>query len=398
MFLNRLMKKIFTLLSLCLFFTTISHAAHKEINELPVNIIKNTLAVSFSQNGTLWRLLPARDFVYVDYSLDQGLSYSKAVKVNPKAQKISAWPENPPAIEVTKAGRILVLYYADEQQKSTSYFSYSDDSGKTFTPPVLISDQAATDMHYMDKMLLDSTGNVHFFWHDRRDEAKNDALGSGVISLYHAQTNSGEVSELKNELITHSVCSCCRTAISLSAKGEPVLLLRMTFPDGARDHVLLSRDATTEWGKAKRISDDHWVIDACPEHGPALAIGDQGRSHITWFSLGDTRQGIFYAQTDDYGSTVSNPVPLGNKKYLPSHPDVFAEQQRVVLAWTEYNGTETTLYSLQSVNRGKTWQHVKKVFSSASAVGYPALLAHNGRVFVSWVTKNEGHQLLEIKE
>ena len=166
----------------------------------------------------------------------------------------------------------------------------------------------------------------------------------------------------------------------------------------ARDHVLLSKKSATEWGATKRISDDHWVIDACPEHGPALAIDAHGRSHLTWFSLGNTRQGIFYAQSDNYGETVSKPMPLGNRKFLPSHPDVIVVQQRVVLAWTEYDGTETSLYSQQSDNRGETWQPAKKVFSSTSSAGYPKLLAQKGHVFISWVTKNNGHQFIEVNQ
>ena len=388
------MKKILTIYLLLLLFIPVSNAGHNK--QLPVRIIKNTLAVSFAPDGTLWRLLPAEDYVYLDYSKDLGQTYSSTVKVNQQAQKISAWPENPPAIAITKSGRILILYYVDELQKSTSYFSYSDDTGKTFSTPVLISDQATTDMHYMDKMLLDKAGNIHFFWHDQRNEAENSQL-SGAISLYHAQTKSVGDREFKNKLITHSVCSCCRTAISLSAQGDPVLLIRMAFPDGTRDHVLLSKKSATEWGAAKRISDDHWVIDACPEHGPALAIDEHGRSHLTWFSLGDKRQGIFYAQTDNYGETVSKPIPLGNSEFLPSHPDVIVTRQRVVLVWTEYDGTRTSLYSRQSDNRGKTWQAAKKVFSSSSSTGYPELLAHNGHVFVSWLTRQEGHQLIELR-
>ncbi|MCK5354680.1 MAG: exo-alpha-sialidase, partial [Methyloprofundus sp.] len=285
----------------------------------------------------------------------------------------------------------------DEQQKSTSYFSYSDNQGKTFSTPALISDHATTDMHYMDKMLLDKAGDIHFFWHDRRNKAENNKL-SGSISLYHAQTKSMGTGEFKNELITHSVCSCCRTAISLSAQGEPVLLIRMAFPDGSRDHALLSKTSATEWGDIKRISDDHWVIDACPEHGPALAIDQQGRSHLTWFSLGDKRQGIFYAQTDNKGDTVSSPMPLGNNEFLASHPDVLASQQRVALAWTEYNGSETSLYTQLSNSRGAAWQAAKKVASSTDSVGYPKLLNHNGRIFISWITHNEGHQLIEVRQ
>ena len=152
-FISNVMKKILPIYLLLLLLSSISHATQN--NNLPVKIIKNTLAVTFAPDGTLWRLLPAHDYVYLDYSKDLGKSYSTPVKINPQAQKISAWPENPPAILVTTSGRILVLYYADEQQKSTSYFSYSDDQGKTFSTPALISDHATTDMHYMDKMLLD---------------------------------------------------------------------------------------------------------------------------------------------------------------------------------------------------------------------------------------------------
>ncbi|WP_140414010.1 hypothetical protein [Bathymodiolus platifrons methanotrophic gill symbiont] len=40
---------------------------------------------------------------------------------------------------------------------------------------------------------------------------------------------------------------------------------------------------------------------------------------------------------------------------------------------------------------------LKKVFSSASSTGYPKLLAHEGHIFVSWLTKQEGHHLIEVK-
>jgi len=367
-------------------------------NNPSVEILKNTLALTFATNGTLWRVLPGSEFVYVDYSKDLGLSYSQPVKVNKKAQKISAWTENPPAIKVSRTGRIYILYYADEQQKSTSYFSYSDNFGRSFSASKLISDHAATDMHYMDKMLLDKQGNVHFFWHDKRDPNNNAALGAGALSLYHAKSEGADKRGLKNSLVSHAVCSCCRSAVSLSPQGLPVILMRMVFADGARDHALLTQNNQAEWSVPQHISDDHWVIDACPEHGPALAIDEQGRSHLTWFSLGDKRQGIFYAQTDNYGAAVSDPMAIGQIQFLPSHPDVISADKRVVLAWTEFNGRETSLYIQQSDDRGNTWQVAKKVFSTLSTAGYPQLLAYKERIFISWMTQLEGHRFIEVSK
>jgi len=365
-------------------------------NKLPVNVQKNVLALTFSEEGTLWRVLPGDGFVYVDYSKDEGVSFSQPVKVNQLAQKISAWPENPPAIAVTDKGRIYVLYYVDEQQKSTSYFSYSDDFGKSFSRSKLISDHALTDMHYMDKMLLDNQGNVHFFWHDLRDQETNSVLGGGTLSLYHATASGQETTTLANSLVSHAVCSCCRTAVSLSPEGLPVVLMRMVFNDGARDHALLRKNIKGEWAKPKQISDDHWVIDACPEHGPALVVDKQGKSHLTWFSLGNKRQGIFYAQTDDYGETVSEPMALGDLEFLPSHPDVIVEHQRVVLAWTEFNGKQTSIYIQQSLDEGHTWQTPKQVFATSSSSGYPKLLVYKEKVFISWLSQLEGLRMLEV--
>ncbi|MDF1583533.1 MAG: sialidase family protein [Methyloprofundus sp.] len=367
-------------------------------NNPSVEILKNSLALTFSTDGTLWRVLPSAEFVFVDYSKDLGLSYSQPVKVNKKAQKISAWAENPPAIKVSKAGRIYILYYVDEQQKSTSYFSYSDDFGRSFSASRLISDHAATAMHYMDKMLLDKQDNVHFFWHDKRDQDNNAALGTGALSLYHAKSDGADKGALNNSLVSHAVCSCCRSAVSLSSQNLPVILMRMVFADGARDHALLTQNTQAEWSVPRHISDDHWVIDACPEHGPALAIDEQDRSHLTWFSLGNKRQGIFYAQTDDYGTTVSQPIAIGQIEFLPSHPDVISLNSRVVLAWTEFNGKETSLYIQQSDNRGNTWQAAKKIFDTLSTAGHPQLLAYKERIFISWMTHLEGHRFIEVSK
>jgi len=366
-------------------------------NSLSVGIKNNSLAVTFSADGTLWRLLPAKEFMSVDYSKDKGLTYSQAVRVNPIKQKINTWPENLPSIKVTKAGRIMVMYYADGEQKAMSYFSYSDDNGQSFAPSQLISHHAKTSMNYMTEMVLDKQDNVHFFWHDQRDESIDAELGASVLSLYHAKIEIGSENNIKNTLVSHALCSCCRTAIKFTPTGLPVIFMRMVFANGTRDHVLLTKNKVSGWNSPRRISDDQWNIEACPEHGPALAVDELGRSHLAWFTLGKQRQGIFYAQTDDYGKQVSKPLPLGNLDYLPSHPDVIGLGEDVILAWTEFNGTNTVLYVQKSVNRGETWQPAKPLLSSKSSAGHAKLLTDNKHIFVSWVTKHQGHQMIKVK-
>ncbi len=360
-------------------------------------IQNSTVTVDFGPDGRLWRLVPTPGYVFLDYSDDNGLTFSQPVRVNQKPQKINVWPENPPAIAVSQSGRILVLYYADEEQKATTFFSFSDDKGKTFSDPVLVSDHARTDMHYMDKMLVDESNKVYLFWHDRRHEKHNEDLGSGVLSLFFTTTKNPETEAFSNRKVSDGICSCCRTATDFSTEMLPVIFARAVFDDGSRDHALIKMKENGSWSGMQRVTQDNWRVDACPEHGPALSIDDLGRSHMTWFTLGDKRQGIFYAQSDDYGENLSDPMQLGNTKRLPSHPDVLSEGDRVVLAWKEFDGNEASVWVMESFDRGISWKPEKRMMSSTAKSGHPSLVSNGETIFLSWAARDKGHQFIEVR-
>lgn len=359
------------------------------------NIVGSAIAVDFGPDGRLWRLIPTPDAMYVDYSTDQGQHFSAPLRVNLQDQKINAWAENPPAIQVSKSGRIHVLYYADSDQKATTFYSYSDDNGISFKQPTTVSDHAQTAMHYMDQMLVDDQDQVFMFWHDTRHGQHDEELGSGVLSLYYT-VSAKDSGAFINHKLTDAVCSCCRTATDLAPDGHPVVLARMVFSGGVRDHALIKMDSDGQWSKAQRILRDQWQIDACPEHGPALSIDQQGRAHMAWFTLGSTRKGIYYAHSDDYGNSLSSPLALGNKQKLPSHPDVIAVGDRVVLAWQEFDGNQTTVVVKQSNDKGATWSTEVSLLNGQGKTSYPDLLNYGGTIYLSWVTKKNGHQIIKI--
>jgi len=361
-----------------------------------LEILNSTVTVNFAPDGRLWRLTPTKHTVYVDYSIDKGKTYSTPVRINTTEQKITAWPENPPAIEISNSGRINVLYYADAEQKSTSFYSYSDDNGQTFSIPSLISDHAQTAKHYMDKMLIDKEDTLYIFWHDMRHQSHDKTRGAGVLSLYYSKKKQSDNSQFNNKFISGGICSCCRTATTFSANDKPVILARMVYNNGVRDHALIQMDKMGRWQKPQRVTHDNWKIEACPEHGPSIAIDDKNRTHLTWFTLGDTRQGIFYGHTDDFGKTVSAPITLGNINHIPSHPDVIALKQRVVVVWKEFDGVQTSLHIKESLDRGETWTDKATGLKSQSKNSHPKLITNNTDIFLSWTSKNEGHQLIKI--
>ncbi len=367
----------------------------ENVADISRHAIKTTVSAAFAPDGTLWRLIPTKNAIYIDYSNDNGKTFSQPEQINPIAQKISAWPENPPAIAMSQSGRINVLYYADENQKSTSFFTYSDDNGKTFSQPVLVSDHAETAMHYMDKMLIDREDNIFLFWHDRRHELVDRQHGPGVLSLYYSVSNRPN-SAFENRFISSAVCSCCRTATVFAPNDKPVVMVRMVFDNGIRDHALIRMNDRGEWSSPQRITYDNWKIEACPEHGPALAIDNTNRSHMAWFTLGESRQGIYYAQTDDYGLTVSEPMPLGNADRLPSHPDVTVLNNRVVLAWKEFDGDQAYLQIQESLDRGEHWSAPITRLTSSARNGHPDLITNGQDIFLSWLSEDKGYQFVKL--
>jgi hypothetical protein len=358
--------------------------------------LRGIIVTDFAPDGTLWRLFPTDKNIFVEYSTDLGRSFSQSFKVNPEQQKINIWAENPPIIKISRSGRIHVLYYADEDQRATTYFSYSDDQGRTFSTPILVSDEATTAMHYMDQMLVDSTGKVYFFWHDTRHGRHDPKLGSGVVSLYYTTFDSLN-GRLENQKITGGICSCCRTATALAPNDKPVILARMVLENGIRDHALIRLLDNNQWSKPIQAITDDWRVDACPEHGPAISIDDQGRSHLVWFTLGEQRQGIFYAHTDDYGHHVSHPpLALGDSSQLPGHPDVLAIGNRVYLTWQQFDGQQTHIVVQHSIDRGHTWSHPKNVLSVSGRSAHPKLLRKNQKAYLIWSTEAKGLQLINI--
>ena len=351
--------------------------------------VGEVVAAVFGPNGRLWRLTPTKSFIYLDYSDDQGATFSTPVAVNPTAQKIRARGEDRPSLAVDSAGRIYLLWFADGKQPWSTWFSRSDDGGQHFSAPQPVSDQAGSAKQYQDILALDSHDELFVFWHDERrgEDAK----------LYYAQHDPANRAVFANQLIEGEVCDCCRTAVDFDQDGQPVLFKRMIYPGGVRDHGLLKRNSQGEW-HAKRATFDEWQINACPEHGPALAISPQGRYHIAWFTQGKARQGLFYAHSDDQGAHFSAALPFGERTALASHPALMTVGQRVVMVWRTFDGKESAVQMIRSSDRGERWTTPQTIARSTAAPDHPMLIRDGGSIYLSWYSQDRGYQLISIPQ
>src|ERR1700710_3157521 len=82
------------------------------------------------------------------------------------------------------------------------------------------------------------------------------------------------------------VCYCCKTSLVTGDDGSLYAAWRHVYPGNIRDIAFtVSRDSGRTFADPVRVSDDRWVLDGCPENGPAMAIDGRNRVHIVWPTL-----------------------------------------------------------------------------------------------------------------
>lgn len=354
-------------------------------------------AAAFAPDGRLWRLLPSQKFVSVDYSMDHGRTFSQSVRVNPVDMPIHAWDENPPALAVDRNGRLYVLFFANDRQSSTSFFSHSDN-GEQFSTPVKISSEANSWYHYQTEMLVNAADRVHFAWHDTRDRAEYKREGGGDLSIFHTAARTGKVITLPMEQrLAKNICSCCRTAMAEDINGDLVILARFVYRGNIRDHGLFKLSPDGNLNEPWRVTFDDWEIEGCPAHGPALSISTDGRYHMAWFTQGEKRSGLFYAWSDDQGKTFSAPMQIGDPEKLPGRAEVLALGNRVALVWKVFDGAKTRIEAMHSADGGLHWSAAGTVAESQSQSAHPALITDGKQIFLSWNSLDTGFLLIPIQ-
>lgn len=350
----------------------------------------------FDDQGRLWRAEVRDGHVWVSRSGDKGMTFGAPVAVNREPETIAADGENRPKIAVA-GDHVYVSWTQSLSRPYTGHvrFAHSQDGCRTFLGPVTVNDDPAIVSHRFDSLIVDGWGRVHLFWLDKRDAAAAAARGEAYTgaALYHAVADEALRFGANERLAAHT-CECCRVVTALDTDGVPLVFWRHVFGRNVRDHALLRLDGQA---KAVRVSFDGWAVDACPHHGPALAVGPDGTRHLAWFSGGPTRQGLFYARMTPSG-TLSEPLPFGRNGAQAGHPAVAVLGTRVWLAWKEFEDGRVLIRAMASADGGARFGPARTVATTEGASDHPLLIADTQAVYLSWNTAREGHRLLRLDD
>lgn len=356
----------------------------------------------FDARGRLWLVWAQGGHVYLNHSDDRGQTFGAPVAVNRTPEKIAAHGENRPKIAVGPQGQLYVSWTQTLAKRFTGHirFARALDDGVNFDAPLTVNDDRAEIGHRFETLTVDPAGRIFLAWLDKRDQAAAQRRGEPYrgSALYYTWSDDAGRTFKANRKLRDNSCECCRVASAIDPDGSPVFLWRHVFGDNIRDHAVATLDSPDRPSEPVRVSFDDWRVDACPHHGPALAIDAQGVYHMAWYNNAAQRHGLFYATSRDAGHAVSKPVSFGNYDAAAGHPSVLARAGRVYLAWQEFDGAATHIRLMHSDSDGHQWSPVRDIARSSGEVDYPFLIADARHVYVAWQTRAEGFRLIPVDE
>lgn len=381
------------------------HAAHMGMPAAPASQ-KQPLATgaAFDARHRLWVAWVEGEHVAVAHSDDAGRTLSAAVTVNAMPEPIYTSAENRPKVAASPDGRAIYVSWSmplDAPYTGMVRFSRSLDGGATWSVPITVHRDRQMITHRFDMMAVDPAGRLYLAWIDKRDLTAAKAAGQAYdgAAIYYAVSRDGGASFEPERKVTDHTCECCRIAMAIDPAGRVEAAWRNVFPGQIRDHALAVLPALADAPVAPlRATFSNWHVEACPDHGPALAITSDGTRHLAWFGVVDGRADVFYSRIGADGRPLGAAWAFGANPAAPdeqaSHAAMVARGDVVWLAWKAFDGDTMQIKLRRSDDRGAHWSEPRAIASTSGASDNPQLLDDAGRVYLSWRTRNDGYRLI----
>jgi hypothetical protein len=343
-------------------------------------------SAALDRQGRLWlvRVEPAdgNAHVVLQRSDDHGATWQSPVRVTAVAELVSADGENRPKLAFGSRDELYVTWTSPTSEKFTGdiRFTRSFDGGKQWSAPAVVHRDRQLITHRFESMLVDATGRIWVAWIDKRDlgaaqAANRDYAGAAIYYAYsddHGSTWRGDF-----KLADHS-CECCRIALSMDAKGRAVAMWRHVFPPNERDHAVAILQPEGKRVAVERVTFDRWQIDACPHHGPSVALTADGARHAVWFNQVNNEGRVQYGRLNGSAPSSVQALPVG-----ASHADIAASGNTVGIVWKRFDGTATRVESWLSNDGGKQFTAGPTLQTTGDS-DQPRLVSNDRAMLVVW--------------
>jgi hypothetical protein len=354
-------------------------------------------SAAFAKDGSLLAVTKQGEHVMLYRSGDDGKTWQAPVVVNTTPEAISADGENRPKLVVLADGAVLVSWTRPlaKPYSGEIRLARSADGGRHFDPPITVHRDRAVITHRFETPVVAADGKVYLAWIDKRDleAAKIAKRPYRGAAIYSAVSNDGGRSFQPETKVADHSCECCRIAAAIDTDGAPVFLWRHVFEPNERDHAIAKLNPDGTPVTVERATFDRWRVDACPHHGPSLAIAANGTRHAVWFDQVNGEGRIFYGRLQPH--RIEGQRTVGSDR--AAHADLGVHGEQVAIAWKEFDGERTVLHAELSADGGEHFKAMR-LASTSGASDQPRVLQRSGIFYVFWRTELEGMRLFPVQQ
>lgn len=354
--------------------------------------------------------------IFAAVSRDGAHAFGSAVRVNHIDGDARVSGEQPPRVALVKRPgldpSIVVVWTTTGKSGTKLVMARSTDGGKTFSKDATVPESDAAGNRGWHNLLAAADGKLFAIWLDHREMADH-AMGAAPQHAHGSATETrredGAVMAQKSKLyvgridggtpprpVVGGVCYCCKTAIAQGSDGTLFTAWRHVYPGNFRDMAMsVSRDRGRTFAPPVRVSEDQWMLEGCPDDGPAVAVDARNAAHIVWPTLVSDQKtaeptiAVFYASTRDGKSfTARRQLPTEG---VAHHPQiVIGVDGMPVIVWDESGdgARRVVMASGPQMNR--------RVLSGPQSGVYPSIASTGSAVVVAWTTTAGGTSRIEV--
>ncbi len=182
-------------------------------------------------------------------------------------------------------------------------------------------------------------------------------------------------------ILDADVCTCCQT--DATAYGEQrFVAYRDHAPGEVRDISYVRFDGSS-WSAPASLSDDGWVIGACPVNGPALAA-DEGNLTVAWFTLANDEPRVWAKRSEDFGLTFGDLIRIDGGDPIGRVDVAALADGSAVVAWLERAGEEAVVRLRRIGNEGAAPPIDLGRTAAHRESGFPRLATDGRSVWAAW--------------
>jgi hypothetical protein len=294
---------------------------------------------------------------------------------------------------------------------TTIQTAISSDDGRSWVPAFTPYEKALPGQHSFISWFPTASGigltwldasvrsQVHAEMKEPDQHPKHDM---GSVGLRYAALNADGFAA-GDQFIDPIACECCPTSAAATSRG-PVVVYRdrqelpgttpadvQTFRPTIRD-IYLVRQENGAWKEPRRVHEDNWVINACPDNGPAVDATASTVAVAWWTGSGDQPK-VQVAFSPDAGDSFGPAFRVDAGKGEGQVTVALLRGGRAALVgWLEDNQTW-----VRYVNDAGVVSRPTALGSAPHHSRLPRWLVNaDGSVTAAWTSKKDGTTRVEM--